>query len=79
MNAPLRMSPVAARAMSNHTIVYTDTDEAPYLATYSLLPIFQKFTGPFGIDMVRLPSFLPSFLACSVLFGVAGGDVEGCT
>jgi len=53
MNAPLRMSPVAARAMSNHTIVYTDTDEAPYLATYSLLPIFQKFTGPFGIDMVK--------------------------
>jgi len=51
MSAPLRMNGV--RAMSNHTIVYTDTDEAPYLATYSLLPIFQKFTSPFGIDMVK--------------------------
>ena len=76
MNAPLRMGPVAARAMSNHTTVYTDTDdEAPYLATYSLLPIFQKPTGPFGIGIVRLPSFL----ACGVLFGVAGEDAEGCT
>ncbi len=59
MNSPLSMNPVVARSMSNHTIVYTDTDEAPYLATYSLLPIFQKFTKPFGIDMVtpNIPPF----------------------
>jgi isocitrate dehydrogenase len=31
------------------TILYTKTDEAPALATYSLLPIIQAFTRPSGI------------------------------
>jgi isocitrate dehydrogenase len=31
------------------TIIYTETDEAPALATYSLLPIVQAFTAPAGI------------------------------
>ncbi len=31
------------------TIIYTKTDEAPALATYSLLPIIQAFTKPAGI------------------------------
>jgi isocitrate dehydrogenase len=30
-------------------IVYTETDEAPALATYSLLPIVKKFAGKAGI------------------------------
>jgi len=30
-------------------IIYTETDEAPALATYSLLPIVQAFTQPSGI------------------------------
>lgn len=33
------------------TIVYTKTDEAPMLATYSLLPIIKTFTQPAGIDV----------------------------
>jgi isocitrate dehydrogenase len=33
------------------TIVYTLTDEAPYLATASLLPIVQAFAGPAGISV----------------------------
>jgi isocitrate dehydrogenase len=33
------------------TIIYTKTDEAPALATYSLLPIIQTFTRPAGIDV----------------------------
>ena len=33
-------------------IIYTLTDEAPLLATYSLLPIIKKFTAPAGIDVV---------------------------
>jgi len=33
------------------TIIYTITDEAPALATYSLLPIIQTFTGPAGINV----------------------------
>ncbi|RKD18625.1 isocitrate dehydrogenase, NADP-dependent [Pelobium manganitolerans] len=32
-------------------IIYTKTDEAPLLATYSLLPIIQAFTASAGIDV----------------------------
>ncbi|MCH8500402.1 MAG: NADP-dependent isocitrate dehydrogenase [Aliidiomarina sp.] len=33
------------------TIIYTETDEAPRLATYSLLPIIQAFTKAAGISV----------------------------
>ena len=33
------------------TIIYTFTDEAPALATYSLLPIIEAFAGAAGIDV----------------------------
>ena len=33
------------------TIIYTGTDEAPALATHSLLPIIKAFTGAAGIDV----------------------------
>ncbi|MDQ6984048.1 MAG: NADP-dependent isocitrate dehydrogenase, partial [Ghiorsea sp.] len=36
---------------SKHTIIYTKTDEAPMLATYSLLPIVQAFTKAAGVDV----------------------------
>ncbi|MCF3650234.1 NADP-dependent isocitrate dehydrogenase [Synoicihabitans lomoniglobus] len=32
-------------------IIYTKTDEAPALATYSFLPVVQAFTKPAGIDV----------------------------
>ena len=32
-------------------IIYTDTDEAPMLATYSLLPVIQRFAKPMGIEV----------------------------
>ncbi len=35
--------------MSDSTIIYTATDEAPALATYSLLPIVQAFTRAAGV------------------------------
>ena len=35
------------------TIVYTLTDEAPLLATHSLLPVIKAFTSPAGIDIVE--------------------------
>jgi isocitrate dehydrogenase len=35
----------------NPTIIYTKTDEAPALATYSFLPIIKAFTTPAGIDV----------------------------
>ncbi|WP_395407563.1 NADP-dependent isocitrate dehydrogenase [Pseudoduganella sp. UC29_106] len=39
-------------ATQNSKIIYTLTDEAPLLATYSLLPIIKKFTQPAGVDVV---------------------------
>ncbi|HEY3493685.1 MAG TPA: NADP-dependent isocitrate dehydrogenase, partial [Polyangiaceae bacterium] len=33
------------------TIIYTKTDEAPLLATYSLLPIVQAFAKHAGVDV----------------------------
>ena len=33
-------------------IIYTLTDEAPLLATCSLLPVIRTFTAPAGIDVV---------------------------
>lgn len=37
--------------MSEMKIIYTKTDEAPALATRSLLPIVRKFTEPAGIEL----------------------------
>ena len=36
-------------ASTDPTITYTYTDEAPLLATYSLLPVLRAFTGAAGI------------------------------
>ena len=33
-------------------IIYTLTDEAPLLATYSFLPIIKAFAAPAGVDIV---------------------------
>ena len=33
------------------TIIYTQTDEAPALATYSFLPIIKAFTEGTGVDV----------------------------
>lgn len=35
------------------TIIYTLTDEAPLLATYSFLPIIRTFTAPADINVVE--------------------------
>jgi isocitrate dehydrogenase len=37
--------------MADSTIIYTKTDEAPYLATHSLLPIIRAFTAGAGINI----------------------------
>ena len=36
---------------TNSKIIYTHTDEAPALATYSLLPIVNAFTRKAGIEV----------------------------
>ncbi|HJL27726.1 MAG TPA: NADP-dependent isocitrate dehydrogenase, partial [Polyangiaceae bacterium LLY-WYZ-15_(1-7)] len=37
--------------MTKPTILYTKTDEAPFLATYSFLPIIRAFTAPAGVEV----------------------------
>jgi len=37
--------------MSESRIIYTETDEAPMLATYSFLPIVRAFTGAAGVEV----------------------------
>ncbi|MEM9335696.1 MAG: NADP-dependent isocitrate dehydrogenase [Pseudomonadota bacterium] len=56
--------------MSDAKIIYTITDEAPALATYSLLPIIEAFTGTAGITVEtrdislagRILAHFPEFL-----------------
>lgn len=42
---------LSAGSKSANRIVYTETDEAPQLATYSLLPIIQRFVGSVGVNV----------------------------
>jgi isocitrate dehydrogenase len=59
------------------TIIYTKTDEAPALATYSLLPIVQAFTKPAGLNIElrdislagRILAVFPDFLGESQRLG----------
>ena len=58
------------------TIIYTKTDEAPALATYSFLPIVQAFTKHAGIDVVsRDISLAGRILATLLLLLFAVGVV----
>src|SRR5690349_2041265 len=43
--------PSTSRPSSGHTIIYTHTDEAPALATRSLLPIVNAFTRVAGVQV----------------------------
>jgi len=38
---------------SKPTMIYTETDEAPNLATYSLLPVIKKMVSLAGIDVIK--------------------------
>jgi isocitrate dehydrogenase len=57
-------------AAGKSTIIYTLTDEAPLLATYSFLPIIKAFAAPTGVDVVgsdisvaaRILSEFPDYL-----------------
>ncbi len=59
--------------MPTSKIIYTKTDEAPALATYSLLPILKAFTASAGIEVeskdislaARILSVFPEFLTDS--------------
>lgn len=72
--------------MSNTSkIIYTKTDEAPMLATYSLLPIVQAFTASAGIDVEtrdislagRILANFPEFLKDDQKIGDALTELGG--
>ena len=42
---------LVGRMSDKQKIIYTDTDEAPRLATYSLLPIIKMFTEAAGVSV----------------------------
>ena len=42
-------------ATDSHTIIYTHTDEAPALATKSLLPVVNAFTNVAGVTVASWP------------------------
>src|SRR5713101_5317021 len=44
-------TPKKAMPSDRHTIIYTHTDEAPALATRSLLPVVNAFTGVAGVHV----------------------------
>lgn len=55
----------SAYAMSK--IIYTECDEAPMLATFSLLPVIQRFAKPMGIEVSLVRTFFarfPRFKSC---------------
>jgi isocitrate dehydrogenase len=47
------------------TIIYTLTDEAPYLATHAFLPIVRTFAAAAGIDVTRATSRWPTASSAS--------------
>ena len=57
--------------MSDYKIIYTKTDEAPALATYSFLPIVKAFTEPSGVQIetkdislaARILALFPEYLS----------------
>ena len=69
------------------TIIYTKTDEAPALATYSLLPIIQAFTKHSGISVEtrdislagRIISNFPEFLSDDQKVGDALAELGALT
>lgn len=70
--------------MSNSSkIIYTKTDEAPLLATYSFLPIVQAFTASAGIEVetrdislaARILANFPEFLKDDQKIGDALGEL----
>ena len=57
-------------------IIYTECDEAPMLATYSLLPVIQRFAKPMGIEVreILLLSQFQLNIIVHLLMVCAGGE-----
>lgn len=60
----MRAQPLAAARFASHKIIYTETDEAPALATYNLLPIINALTKKAGIVVEKSDISLASRIIC---------------
>ena len=58
-------------------IVYTLTDEAPRLATASLLPVVQRFAAQAGIDVVTSEEMLQWKTISSAMLRFLSADRAG--
>ena len=59
------------------SIIYTKTDEAPALGTYSLLPIVQAFTKHAGIELKDWDISLTGRILASFSFDFLGNHSVG--
>ena len=55
---------IAITSSAGPKIIYTETDEAPALATYSLLPIIASFAKKAGVAVVKSDISLASRIIC---------------
>jgi isocitrate dehydrogenase len=70
-NLLLNVSLFKIKPIMSDKIIYTKTDEAPALATYSFLPIVQRFTQEAGVDVetrdislaTRILAVFPEYLS----------------
>jgi isocitrate dehydrogenase len=60
------------------TIIYTRTDEAPLLATYSLLPIIAAFTSTAGVRVETRDISLAGRILASSRPADRGATPDGC-
>lgn len=49
----LRRNTVRLSSSQRPTIIYTETDEAPALATYCLLPVIKTYANKIGVDVTK--------------------------
>ena len=65
--------------MSKSTIVYTYTDEAPALATHSLLPIIKAFSKSSDVEFVTSDISLADKAATLIRFANNAGGLDNIT
>ncbi len=58
-------------------IIYTHTDEAPALATYSFLPIIEAFAGKAGVEVETRDISLAGRIIASCAGAILTGPTHG--
>ena len=64
LGAAVRGRSFHSSQMALNKILYTECDEAPNLATYSLLPIIQRFSEPLGVEVEKIDISVAGRIIC---------------